>query len=71
MEEGGQVVYTENTVRTERSSIMTDEQDIVETCCKQTCCANGCCSDNCNTGECSTSCCSNGCCSESVDCCTE
>ena len=71
MEEGGQVVYTKNIVRTERGSIMTDEKDIVETCCKQTCCANGCCSDNCNTGECSTSCCSNGCCSESVNCCKE
>ena len=71
MEEGGQVVYTKKIVRIENGSIMTDEQDIVETCCKQTCCVNGCCSDNCNTGECSTSCCSNGCCSESVNCCTE
>ena len=52
-------------------SIMTEQTNIVESCCKQTCCADGCCSDGCNTGECSSSCCSDGCCSDTVNCCTE
>ena len=38
-------------------SIMTEQTNIVESCCKQTCCADGCCSD--------------GCCSDTVNCCTE
>ena len=52
-------------------SIMTEQIDNVDTCCKDTCCANGCCSDGCKTGECSSNCCSDGCCSESVNCCSE
>ena len=55
----------------ERSFIMTEQIDNVDTCCKDTCCANGCCSDGCKTGECSSNCCSDGCCSESVNCCSE
>ena len=70
MKKIGRVVYNINIARV-KGSMMTNENNAVETCCKETCCADGCCSDSCDTGECSTSCCSNGCCSESVNCCTE
>ena len=59
------------TVKKKWGSIMTEQTNIVESCCKQTCCADGCCSDGCNTGECSSSCCSDGCCSDTVNCCSE
>ena len=62
--------YDYNVIK-KRGSIMTEQTNIVESCCKQTCCADGCCSDGCNTGECSSSCCSDGCCSDTVNCCTE
>ena len=55
----------------QRSSIMNELMDNLNTCCKDTCCADGCCSDGCNTGECSNSCCNDGCCSDSENCCTE
>ena len=54
-----------------RSTIMTEQIDNVNICCKDTCCASGCCSDGCNTGECSSSCCSDGCCSDAENCCKE
>ena len=65
MKKIGRVVYNINIARV-KGSMMTNENNAVETCC-----ADGCCSDSCDTGECSTRCCSNGCCSESVNCCTE
>ena len=58
-------------VKKNGGAIMTEQTNIVESCCKQTCCADGCCSEGCNTGECSSSCCSDGCCSDTVNCCTE
>ena len=32
-------------------TIMIEQKDNVETCCKETCCADGCCSDGCNNGD--------------------
>ena len=50
-------------------TIMIEQTDNVETCCKDTCCADGCCSDGCNNGDCSNSCCADGCCSDKDNCC--
>ena len=51
-------------------TIMTEQRDTVETCCKYTCCADGCCSDGCETGQCSSACCRDGCCDDSDNCCS-
>ena len=50
-------------------TIMIEQKNNVETCCKETCCADGCCSDGCNNGDCSNSCCADGCCSDIDNCC--
>ena len=52
------------------SSIMTEQMENLETCCKDSCCADGCCSDGCNTGDCSSSCCRDGCCVAKDNCCS-
>ena len=50
-------------------TIMNEQMNKEDECCKNSCCADGCCSDGCNSGDCSKTCCADACCSEKDSCC--